>query len=372
MKGTDGNIKMLFSLLRSGLWGRPDAALPGGPLSEAAWEEVLALAERQTVAGVAYLGLHHLPELFEPPVGILVRWAAKADAIERRNARMGEALGELCVLFRQNGISPVLQKGHDVAAMYAYPMLRECGDIDFYFTSEEEQAAASAIVAGHGCRVRRASDGSDCYSWNGIPVEHHRRLLDIYSPFRKRVAERLESEYGFEDRRIRTGAESGASVLVRVPSPMLKLLMLNLHILKHAVGRGVGLRQVCDMAVACSVLHGEIDSREAESLIRRAGIRRWTRVLQSFMVSCLGLDPGQLPYQDSSASPDALLDLIISGGNFGRFASGSAGGEASSLRRKFNTAASFLRNSGFSMAVAPEETLSVLLELLSGQGRSAD
>ena len=364
---------MLFSLLRSGLWGRPDASLPAArPLSGKAWEEVLALAERQTVTGVAYLGLHHLPEPMEPPVGILVRWAAKADAIERRNARMGEALGELCLLFRQNGISPVLQKGHDVAAMYAHPMLRECGDIDFYFTSEEEQAEASAIVSGHGCRVRRAPDGSDCYSWNGIPVEHHRRLLDIYSPFRKKVAERLESEYGFEDSQIVAGAASGSRVLVRVPSPMLKLLMLNLHILKHAVGRGGGLRQVCDMAVACAFLHDEIDGNEAESLIRRAGIRKWTRVLQSFMVGCLGLDPGLLPYQDFSASPDALLDLIISGGNFGRFVPEAADGEASSLRRKINTAASFLRNSGFSMTVAPEETLSVFLELLSGQRRSAD
>ena len=126
------------------------------------------------------------------------------------------------------------------------------------------------------------------------------------------------------------------------------------------------------MAVACAFLHDEIDGNEAESLIRRAGIRKWTRVLQSFMVGCLGLDPGLLPYQDFSASPDALLDLIISGGNFGRFVPEAADGEASSLRRKINTAASFLRNSGFSMTVAPEETLSVFLELLSGQRRSAD
>ena len=174
MNGADLNTEMLFALLRAGLWEQPEAVVHCSPLSAASWEEVLSLAEKQTVTGIVYLGIRFLPEGLEPPVNVLVKWAARADAIERRNIRMGKALDELCALFLENGISPVLQKGHDVASLYGHPLLRECGDIDFYFTTQEEKSAATALVARLGCRIRTASDGSDCYSWKGIPVEHHR------------------------------------------------------------------------------------------------------------------------------------------------------------------------------------------------------
>ncbi len=372
MDRMDVKMEMLFSLLRAGLWERPEAVMQCRPLSETSWEEVLSLAEKQTVTGVAYLGIRFMPEGLEPPVNVLAKWAAKADAIERRNVKMSKALDELCSMFRENGISPVLQKGHDAASLYEHPMLRECGDIDFYFMTSEEKSAASALAARHGCRIRTASDGSDCYSWNGIPVEHHSRLLDLYSPFRKGLAEKLEAEYGFEERVLESG--DGLGTPVKVPAPMLKLLMLNLHILKHVVGRGIGLRQICDMARACFRLHDRIDMQEAESVARRAGIRKWNRLLHSFMVTCLGLDSSCLPYKDMDASKtDALLQRIMDGGNFGRSSHGGMlSGETAAWSRKLNTAAAFLLNSGFSMSVAPEETLSVFFELLSGQKRCAD
>lgn len=374
MKRTDQDTEMLFALLRTGLWGQPADAVWRCLQAGACWETVLSMAERQTVAGIAWLGVRSLPEETEPPFDILVRWAAKADAIERRNRKMCIALGELYSLFRANGILPVLQKGHDVASMYGHPLLRECGDIDFYFMSSEERAAASALVAECGCRVTRASDGSDCYVWNGMPVEHHRRLLDLYSPFRKGLAGCLEAEYGFEDKVVGGPDAACPAVMVRVPAPMLKLLMLNLHILKHAVGRGIGLRQVCDMAMACFCLHDRIDAREAESAVRRAGIWKWSGLLHFFMVDSLGLDREVLPYRHMDGSKNgALLKRIMDGGNFGQFAGdGMPDGDVPVLRRKLGTAAAFLRNSVFSLSVAPEEALSVFLDLLSGQKRCAD
>lgn len=372
MNGADLNTEMLFALLCAGLWEQPEAVVHCSPLSAASWEEVLSLAEKQTVTGIVYLGIRFLPEGLEPPVNVLVKWAARADAIERRNIRMGKALDELCALFLENGISPVLQKGHDVASLYGHPLLRECGDIDFYFTTQEEKSAATALVARLGCRIKAASDGSDCYSWNGIPVEHHGRLLDLYSPFRKGLAGKLEAEYGFEDVILESGG--GFRIQVKVPAPMLKLLMLDLHILKHVVGRGIGLRQICDMARACFRLHDRINAQEAECVARKAGIRKWNRLLHSFMVTCLGLDRGCLPYQDMDASgTEALFKRIMDGGNFGRSAHGGMlSGDTPAWSRKLNTAAAFLLNSGFSLSVAPEETLSVFFELISGQKRCAD
>lgn len=53
---------------------------------------------------------------------------------------------------------------------------------------------------------------------------------------------------------------------VRIPSPVLNLLLQSLHILKHALGWGIGLRQLCDMARSCYKLHDEVESEEMKRL----------------------------------------------------------------------------------------------------------
>lgn len=121
----------LLVLLRSGLWEREPDDLGCFPLSDESWGRLYRLARQQTVTGVVFRGLQHLPDELLPPGPLLLRWAAEVDAIERRNRAVDAAVAELCSKFRANGLEPVLQKGQGVALCYADPALRESGDIDF-------------------------------------------------------------------------------------------------------------------------------------------------------------------------------------------------------------------------------------------------
>lgn len=62
---------------------------------------------------------------------------AETDAIERKNMQMNKALELLVQWFTESGVQPVLQKGQGIASLYENPLLRECGDIDFYFDSRQ-------------------------------------------------------------------------------------------------------------------------------------------------------------------------------------------------------------------------------------------
>ena len=142
--------------------------------------------------------------------------------------------------------------------------------------------------------------------------------------------------------------------------------MLNLHILKHGIGRGIGLRQLCDMARACYRLHGEVDPQEMKSACRRLGLGRWCQLLHSFLVECLGLPVGCLPYHETAPTARPLADIVWRGGNFGQHDAGLQQ-QATGWRRKFQTARSFGRNVGFAFHYAPKEAFWFFLQLTKGQ-----
>ena len=93
-------------------------------------------------------------------------------------------------------IRVVLQKGQGVALLYEKPALRQCGDIDFYFLSETESQAAARLMQQKGCRLHTAPDGSVCYRWQGIEIEHHPALLDLQNPHLRGYLQELIAEKG--------------------------------------------------------------------------------------------------------------------------------------------------------------------------------
>lgn len=352
---------VLFVLLRAGLWERAVEATDLFPLSDDCWEAVLSLARRQTVTGLVYRGLNRLPEEFFPSESVLLRWVAEADRIERVNMAVDRAVCELFEFFHARHLHPVLLKGQGVARLYECPSLREAGDIDLYFPDRTEFLRAGKLVQEHHIRLERQPDGSSCYLWGGIEVEHHPCLCDLHNPSSTGMVKALEQTDGFALLDISPEAE------VWVPSPELNLLQLNAHILKHAMGRGIGLRQFCDMARACHRLHGAVDADVMEYIYRKAGLARWSRLLHAFLVEALGLPEDELPYRDKPVSSRVLSEIIFEGGNFGQYGSLGNGQAQAVWTRKFRTAYSFARNMGFSCRYAPGEAFRAFAHLFKGQ-----
>ena len=353
----------LLTLLRAGLWEQPIDRLSAFPLSDEAWQALFRMTRQQTVTGIVFRGLHYLPDELLPPEHLLIRWTAEADAIERKNRQMNQTLLQLYSLFTSRGLRPILQKGQGVARLYEQPLLRECGDIDFYFNDRSSWQAALRCIEQQGIRVRHMADRSISYYWQGIEVEHHLRLFDLYNPFLQTRAGDLERRLGYHSVALSPASE----VLVTVPSPFINLLLLNLHILKHALGWGIGLRQLCDMARACHRLHTEIDPDEMKKICRKLGIGQWCSLLHAFLVEVLGLPAECLPYPAQAPTSQPLADIVWQGGNFGQHRSGHVRSDGSVWRRKWQTAHSFRRNIRFAFRYAPKEAFWIFADLMKGQ-----
>lgn len=351
--------EVLFTLLRAGLWEQEPDNLSLFPLLTEEWRNVFRMARMQTVTGIVYRGICHLPDYLLPSDEILVRWLAEADAIERRNKEMDRVLTELYALFRHNGIQVVLQKGQGVAQLYEHPRLRICGDIDFYFPDKEEAERADALMKGG----ERKPDGSLCYVWNGVVVEHHRHLTDLSNPYMQDFIERYAAAYGYHSFRLLASGEAE----IKVPSPSVNLLLLNVHLLKHALGRGIGLRQFCDMARAYYCLHPVVDFDGLCKLYTMAGIWKWSNLLHSFLTGYLALPSRCVPSAGRKVNPDKLLNKVLCEGNFGQQVASFSSVQG---LRKLQTLQAFFRNAGFAFRYAPGEAYWILLRLVRGNVNS--
>ncbi len=348
----------LFVLLRAGLWEREIDRLDLFPLSFDSWMQVFALARRQSVLGIVWRGLELLPEHLLPSEALMIRWVAETDRIERLNKQADKTVESIFRMFRDAGLHPVLMKGQGVAQMYSRPQLREPGDIDLYFPTAAECRQAEQLILNQDIAFDRNPDGSISYRWQGIEVEHHRRLIDIHNPFRRKAVNSLEQSEGFTE--ITLSAQSDTSI--SIPSPRLNLLLLNAHILKHALGRGIGLRQCCDMARGIAVAQQSHGTEEMAQIYRRTGISRWSDMLCGFLASELGLAD---IHAGKHANYDSLLEIILRGGNFGRY--DTRYDARFGWRRKLQTARAFAENMCFSLRYAPAEAFWAVAQLMKGQ-----
>ena len=362
----DKTLQALFALLQAGLWGRFDeAAASAFPLSAGEWERVFTLARQQTVTGIAFRGLDFLSEEAAPPMGIMAKWMAHADRIEQSNRVMNETVAKLYGHFASAGVEAVLQKGQGVAAMYPEPLLRECGDIDLYFPGHD--GVSDPLLGIDGAVRERHPDDSWAYVVDGIIVEHHTDLLDIQSPRAKRYVKRLIEEKGFEK------VVTGGGVEVLVPAPEVNLLLLSSHILKHAFGVGIGLRQLCDYAVARRYYEGRVNPQEMREIWKKTGLEKWQGLLEEFIGRFLDSDCA-LARNDNEESfykkkTGVLLDIVLKGGNFGVYSKDRENVPRARWARKVQTFKALMGNIGFAFRYAPGEWFWTTMQLLGGQFR---
>lgn len=361
-KELNKDYSIFFMLLRSGLWEREIEDLSSFPLSRACWENIFGWSKLQTVTGIIYEGINHLPDNLLPPEDLLLRWVVEVDSIERKNLLMNQVIVELYNLFERKGIKPILLKGQGVATFYTKPLLRESGDVDLYFSSPQEYMKAECLIEDFGIALRKNPDQSHTYDWKGVVVQHHSTLLDVSNPFAEKLVHDFVRQVGYVQQ---TLSWDNYHFDIKMPSPCLNVLLLNLHILKHALGWGIGLRQLCDLACVTDAYGENVNFPHLDEIYKRLGVSKWCDLLYSF----LNINLGKEGRQHSRISPKDLEDVIWRGGNFGQSLASRSCLSDAVWKRKIKTLFAFSRRFAFACKYAPKEAGWLYVKTLIGQFR---
>ncbi|MDF2476044.1 MAG: hypothetical protein K0S24_1527 [Sphingobacterium sp.] len=342
---------IFFQLLRIGLWGEGKLILERS-LTLNDWTIIRQYAINQTVEGIIYDSFLFLEEQQLPPQVLRFKWAVRMDQIERHNEKMNQVIAEQFNLFSGMGMSPILQKGQGVASYYRNPNHRISGDIDWCFEADGYKQARNFLKAKHPS-FEDTAGFSLHYYWKGIHVEHHKKIFDFRSPLRVRYLRKLLSEYASQKEKVIING-----VPVQLIAPELQLLQVNIHILKHLITYGIGLRQFCDSARMYHSLHSRTDSKALAQIYKKTGIFKWTNLLHKVLVEYLGLPDNILPFPyPETTNVDWMIDEVWYSGNFGYEDERFKNGQHSKFFHRPDSAKRLWLNFKRYVRYAPEEAI---------------
>lgn len=304
---------MFLELLQVALGNKE--TLSRKPSSEE-WEALYCEARRQSVLGVCLEALQRdegqWAERNGMPIDLKLRWIAKGEKIVDENKKLDQQCQQLCEKLHSSHRPCCILKGQGVARFYPHPQWRQSGDIDVWVPDDrDELVKMTRRVTGKHEEV--TYHHTDFRVFPDTPVELHFTPSWMCRPVYNRRLQRWFADKATTEcdwSRIDKDQTSG------VPFPISTLefnvLFILVHIFRHVLDEGIGMRQIIDYYYVLKAAEGKIRPD-----LSRLGMQRFTGGLMWMMREALGL-----PEQWMIAKPDEkrgrwLLNEVLVAGNFG-------------------------------------------------------
>ena len=325
---SDSAKKQFLALLRAGLWGK-EADMGCFPEESAPdWNGILYLGRTQAVLPLVYDGMLTLPSDRQLKGPALMKLLAYVDKIEKLNMELNDAVTEISSRLSAEGIRSVLLKGQGLAALYRNPLHRQCGDIDLYVGEENYRKAADIIRQWPEIHRELPENIKHItFSYKNVEIELHRNAFQMPGSRldrKYRILEQQELENGtdsvYADIPVSDASAKGKTV---VPPVLFNVFYTFCHAFSHFMISGLGLRQMCDVAVLLERYGTSLDLTLLHSWLKDYKLDKEWKMFICLLVDFLGLPPSKAPLYDNSLNSVSakLLDTIFNDGNFGQYKS---------------------------------------------------
>lgn len=310
--------EQLFAVLRAALWYGGDMSTQPEVTD---WPAVIALATDQAVAGLVYDVVSRLPAHKKPQLEVALTGMAHLLHIEQRNKRQDKVIAALFTELEQSqGLHPLLMKGQALAALYPDPVLRQPGDIDIYLPTEEECGRAVAWAAQYDSDIERKwreQHHMHDYSCvvNQEMVELHLRMETFTN---KTLARRFDD---IINRELNSGIAQtvplGGRDIATLPTTLAVVHQL-IHISRHLLETGIGLRQLCDLAVFLRRRRKDIDPDKVRQYVDELDLTTAAAAIGHILHDNLGMPTGVIPFDTDPWHAPFIINEIFTGGSFGK------------------------------------------------------
>lgn len=280
------------------------------PPSDETWMQIGDTAVKQSLQGFLVDAIDNIPKEQAPSKRIACKCLCLQNNTVARNEKVLGRAEELTSLFDRQGWRTCILKGPGIAACYPNPGSRASGDIDIWVDAPKDEVIRFLdarfqlkAVQFHHCDVKIFDDvETEVHffpSWSYVPTVHRRYM--------KWFASQADVQF---DNRTRDGFS--------VPTAGFNLVYLMMHIYRHILIEGVGLRQVMDYYYL--LLKSTASERgEAAATIESLSMGRFCAAVMYVLRTVFGLEDEYLVCAPDPQLGKFLYDEIMIGGNFGRF-----------------------------------------------------
>ena len=307
------NQNAILELLRAGLW-KQDARL--SPYGKVDFNEVLHMAQEQSVLGLVTAGLDHMADV-KAPYEMRLVFVGSVVEIEQRNKAMNQFVAELVAKMQAEGIKSVLVKGQGVAQCYERPQWRSAGDIDFLLDAENyEKAKALLCPLADKVEMENKKAKHLGLEFRDVTVELHGRMPFSLSHRVDCVIDSIIKDL-FEKDKYRVW--TNGIIECCLPNPDDDVVIVFTHFLHHFFIEGVGLKQICDWCRLLRTFREEIDRPLLESRLRAMGLMTEWKAFASLAVDSLGMPEEAMPFYDKRyrKKGNRVLSRVLKTGNLG-------------------------------------------------------
>ena len=318
------NQKAFFSILRAGLWEHSALLLP---YEKVDYQEVMRIAEEQSVVGLITAGLEHVMDLKVPKVELL-QFIGQALQIEDENKAMNEYVSWLIDQLRKEDIYALLVKGQGIAQCYEKPLWRASGDVDLLLRDSNYEKAKEVLMPVALCvdNEFKSFKHIGMTMQGGILVELHGTLHTRLSNRVDRVIDKAQDDI-FYGGNVRSWLNGHTTVFL--PSPDNDVIFVFTHILHHYYIEGIGLRQICDWCRLLWTYRDSLDCRLLETRISEMGLMSEWKAFAAVAVEWLGMPAEAMPLYSPKKKwkkkSERIIAFVLECGNFGHNRPASAG-----------------------------------------------
>lgn len=300
----------LLHLMRYAVCGDRLKTLPDGV--EPDWPALIREANEQTVMLQFFDVISQLRD--QIPEEIFQKCFKLARQFTACNMRTEFAQAELVGVLEQGEHPYVILKGESAATYYPVPELRQLGDVDFLVPMAHTEPITEQMKKLGYRHSWEPGDYHQVLEKPGACLEMHMEVAGMpEGKTRESVQEYLSSLY--ERSRV---LDRGFGPF-RAPCEEHHGLVLILHMQHHVVSMGMGLRHIMDWACFVNQTQHAVFWQEGLlPLLKRVGLLRFTAVMTKMASIYFGSCCPQWAEDVEESLCKALMEDILSGGNFGR------------------------------------------------------
>jgi len=215
------------------------------------WDEIYEEAKAHGIHTLLYPVLKEMNIQKRVGAEIMQKWQKSALSLSMYQLQLMKEVQKVLSCFHKEGIEAIALKGIILRELYPYPELRSMGDADILVRRQDMDRAKEILLELDFFEGGKNPEHIEYRNKNNVEIELHESLIGE-GRFRKAV--KLEETVW--DNAVET---SIFDVPVLMLSKEDNFLYTGLHMAKHIINSGFGLRQLSDFALLYESIKTEVD-----------------------------------------------------------------------------------------------------------------
>lgn len=303
-----------FHLLRHSL--HPKKGFFTDRLAPEEWNTMYRMAKEHAIIGILFSGIEHLPAELRPPKDIILRWFSATEKIRKTNQLLDARAVEITNYFRKEGFESCILKGQGLARLYPTTQLRTPGDIDIWIAGKRNDILSHCQKVCPSFEVRYHHMHFPFFqdvevevhftpSWMNYPIDNYRLQHYFKAECHKQMSHALIPF-------IETGN-------ISVPTAEFNRIYILLHIYRHFLGEGIGLRQLIDYYYVLQQGFTDYERLNTIYWLQKLHMVRFAAAVMHIMKEVFELDENFLLLKPNSKVGTLLINEVMMAGNFGKY-----------------------------------------------------